>query len=1393
MKREGIRLFNSQSARVNIILLVSIVLIFVLTVLTAEAMEVTLRSPGNFTFYSNASMGRNLNFSFSSNWSFSGAAPALHENVSNCSLHINSTAIVSPWGVAVKNVSRDDIGADNNLSNGSAALSYMNFTFTEDGNYTYAIACRNFSNASAAHGLMFSQNFTVFIDGSAPSVNYTDPGAGNGTSALNFSATGNRKIQFKINDSGYGLNISLNRSINISIFLGGSIVEKLTYINTSSATNISCNTVASAEASTATVTCNSSYTLLSNGTYILNATARDALGLVSTDNLVRITIDQIPPNISRLNATNSSNPYETPAQHLNFSQGSKIYIVANVTDNLTQPSIGRLQFFNTSSSSWQNLTNVSDGSVATSGALKVNFSGRFYVNATFVPPVARNEFEGRNVSFRIVVNDTLGNSNDSNSLENVTLVVNDLTTPDITINGSISVNGTNTPLTSILVGWAVAESNSLAEVNISVDGIETDDGCDKFKRFTTTVNQNRNFSFNTSSAPGCTFTNGTHFITVRARDTWGNSKVNNHTFTVQAGQVPALIFSNVTMPNSAGTGISRVNNTNITSTHGLNFTGLSGEVSIDNLTYVSSCNTSNTVRFLNASVIFPFNESSCPTTAANRTLTVTITDTAGNSNTTTFGFLVDNVGPQLTVTKPTDGANELNNLSVNISAIDDVRLSSFGYFLDGSNILTLLNHTEGTLSTAGVNITFFNKTTQISGTHTIKFRANDTFGNERNSSVFTSTVVTSINFLSVNGSFESNSSANFNTNITNVTISVLTDSGYQVVTTINDTNLTLQISFVVNDTDTGVVNSSSTRGAMNVTLADLNGTAANWDRMTFFPMIHNLTAARNNETFSVPGIENNWTNKVLKAMYFNNSIQEFISNNNSYYGIVVVPFNITINDLTGNSTAQEFWWFPDSANLKSRTNITKCTGGFSATTTAPCWNYTTAGRTIIQVPHFSGVAVVNDSSGPTITINTPTTVGNHTVSMFEPNITVSSDTATCSYSVNTTQGTVNKTMTKTGLECIGETERFKNNVTGVYNLTFYAIDTTGNIGNLSLTLNMSDTTVPGKETITSSGSSTSGTITVSGINESVNVTVNYGGTNTSLASSSTSGSTDFSTSQQTTISGLTASTTYYYNVTICDFNGNCKDNGTFSFATSAAAAAAAAAAAGGGGGGGGGTPSNEAASAARRWDALAVGSSAALTVNSPDIAVTGVTFDVKIDLANAEVKVASLLANPLTTPAAAKVYQYLQMTTTNIAAGIDTGTVTITFKVPKSWLATNGVAEGDVVLYRYVGGNWVALPTSQTGADTNNVLYQATTPAFSTFAIGSKEAAPVVAPPPVEQPIEQPPAPVEEQPPAPVEEAPEAMEKKPLSRTAMAWIVVGIIVIVAGIGYFMWQRKKEEF
>ena len=108
--------------------------------------------------------------------------------------------------------------------------------------------------------------------------------------------------------------------------------------------------------------------------------------------------------------------------------------------------------------------------------------------------------------------------------------------------------------------------------------------------------------------------------------------------------------------------------------------------------------------------------------------------------------------------------------------------------------------------------------------------------------------------------------------------------------------------------------------------------------------------------------------------------------------------------------------------------------------------------------------------------------------------------------------------------------------------------------------------------------STSATITWT-TNEDANSTVNYG---TALSLGTLSSSSSRTTSHSRSLSSLNASTTYYYNVTSCDYANNCRTNGSNSFTTTAASVeTAGTAGAGGGGGGGGGSASK----AAPKYDA----------------------------------------------------------------------------------------------------------------------------------------------------------------------------------------------------------------
>jgi len=507
-----------------------------------------------------------------------------------------------------------------------------------------------------------------------------------------------------------------------------------------------------------------------------------------------------------------------------------------------------------------------------------------------------------------------------------------------------------------------------------------------------------------------------------------------------------------------------------------------------------------------------------------------------------------------------------------------------------------------------------------------------------------------------------------------------------------------------------------------------------------------------------------------------------------------MPINVTDQALGGT---MELWYFEDESDLSSRTNITECAAGLtlthSLTSGLPCWNNTDNRTVDIYVPHFSSIVFANNTDAPTVNVTTPnvdTANFNQSVSSFVSNITVSADAVKCIYYLNATKAAENNTasaMTKSGNICLGSTENLLN---GEYNITFNVTDSSGNINSYLLPYNMTDITIPNNGDITSSTGETSADVIITGTNESVNATVAYQSTgNESFTTTTdTATQTDFNVTQTVTISSLTASTTYYYNVTVCDFNGNCKVNDTvFSFKTSAAAATTTTTTTTttGGGGGGAAAVSKVADSKAQVWQSVPAGSSVSLNIDKETIAVTSVSvIDFKAELKNVELEVEALTENPLTTEATAKVYQYFRVNKKNIVE-TDAESLTISFRVPKSWLSDNGLASGDISLFRFRNG-WNELTTSVTGTDSIYVNYEADTPGFSSFAIGTKSGIVVEE----EVPEEAEEVPEEEVAPPEAVEVPKVIEAP--SKAPVAWIIAAIVIILGIILIVVYQKKKQQ-
>ncbi|MEK6876068.1 MAG: PGF-pre-PGF domain-containing protein, partial [Nanoarchaeota archaeon] len=320
-------------------------------------------------------------------------------------------------------------------------------------------------------------------------------------------------------------------------------------------------------------------------------------------------------------------------------------------------------------------------------------------------------------------------------------------------------------------------------------------------------------------------------------------------------------------------------------------------------------------------------------------------------------------------------------------------------------------------------------------------------------------------------------------------------------------------------------------------------------------------------------------------------------------------------------------------------------------------------------------------------------------------------------------------------------------------------------------------------------STTAATVTIGVINESVNATLLYGSSISAL--DSVAMETDFETTQAISLSSLSAGTLYYFNVSICDYNNNCNTNGTFNFTTSAAAAAASSAAAvadsGGGGGGGAAAVSAVTDSKAQVWQSVPAGSSVSLDVDKSTIAVTSIVVnDVKSDLKSVELEVAALSANPVSTDAAAKVYQYFRINKENIADA-DAESFKITFRVTKAWLTENGLASADVALYRFANDKWNELATTVASTDATYVNYEADTPGFSSFAIGTKSGVKVEEEAPAGEEAAE-----EEKEAAPPEavKVPEPVEAP--GKAPVAWIIAAVVIILGIVLIVAYQKQKKK-
>lgn len=132
-----------------------------------------------------------------------------------------------------------------------------------------------------------------------------------------------------------------------------------------------------------------------------------------------------------------------------------------------------------------------------------------------------------------------------------------------------------------------------------------------------------------------------------------------------------------------------------------------------------------------------------------------------------------------------------------------------------------------------------------------------------------------------------------------------------------------------------------------------------------------------------------------------------------------------------------------------------------------------------------------------------------------------------------------------------------------------------------------------------------------------------------------------------------------------------------------------------------------------------------LPVSQVEITTTSAAVNVEVTIK--EVLRPSAVSPPVSA-SSGSTYKYVDITAKNVQT-TQISKSKIKFKVAKTWLSENSIDPNTVALNRLEGSAWNKLPTKKVGETSTELLYEAETPGFSTFAItGEKSKTPVVFP-----------------------------------------------------------------
>jgi PGF-pre-PGF domain-containing protein len=123
-----------------------------------------------------------------------------------------------------------------------------------------------------------------------------------------------------------------------------------------------------------------------------------------------------------------------------------------------------------------------------------------------------------------------------------------------------------------------------------------------------------------------------------------------------------------------------------------------------------------------------------------------------------------------------------------------------------------------------------------------------------------------------------------------------------------------------------------------------------------------------------------------------------------------------------------------------------------------------------------------------------------------------------------------------------------------------------------------------------------------------------------------------------------------------------------------------------------------------------------------DLAIRKISISVLNTVNDIEITITKLPQKPaeVVHEISGKIYHYIEITKENIG-DTDINKTFIQFAVDKSWLDEYSINYSNISLYRWANNKWNELSTSLDREGTLEVFYEAKSPGFSIFAIGTKE------------------------------------------------------------------------